>query len=105
MPTGGFLMVATTISPTRASTGRFYVWMAGACALIAFGGFAETYWLQLAQGTFVGGPLLHLHGLLFSAWTLLFLSQTWLAANDQLEHHRAWGVVGISLATAMVFVG
>ncbi|MFL5298059.1 MAG: hypothetical protein ACJ798_16915 [Phenylobacterium sp.] len=98
-------MVATTIPEARTRSGYFYVWMAAACALIAFGGFAETYWLQVAQGTFVGGPLLHLHGLLFSAWTLLFLSQTWLAANDRLEHHRAWGLVGISLATALVFVG
>jgi hypothetical protein len=98
-------MVATTISPVRSSTGYFYVWMAAACALLAFGGFAETYWLQLVQGTFVGGPLLHLHGVLFSAWTLLLLSQTWLAANDRLDHHRAWGLAGISLATALVFVG
>jgi len=98
-------MVATSLSQVRSRTGYFYVWMAAVCAAMAFGGFAETYWLQLAQGTFVGGPLLHLHGALFSAWTLLFLSQTWLAAHDRLDHHRAWGLVGISLATAMVFVG
>jgi hypothetical protein len=98
-------MVATTLSPARVSTGYFYVWMAGVCALIAFGGFAETYWLQLLPGTFVGSPLLHLHGALFSGWTLLLLSQTWLAANGRLDHHRAWGLVGISLATALFFVG
>lgn len=98
-------MVATTITPARTGAGRFYVGMAGVCALVAFGGFAETYWLQLIPGTFVGGPLLHLHGALFSAWTLLLLSQTWLAANGRLDHHRAWGLVGVSLATALVFVG
>ncbi len=32
----------------------FYVWMAGACVLVAFVGFAPTYWLQLAPGTVVG---------------------------------------------------
>jgi len=98
-------MVATAISPARTSTGYFYVWMAAACVAVAFGGFAETYWLQLAAGTFVGGPLLHLHGALFSAWTLLLLSQTWLAAQGRLDHHRAWGLAGISLATALLFVG
>jgi uncharacterized membrane protein YozB (DUF420 family) len=98
-------MVATTISPVRTSTGYFFVWMAAACAAVAFGGFAETYWLQLAAGTFVGGPLLHLHGALFSAWTLLLLSQTWLAAQGRLDHHRAWGLAGISLATGLLFVG
>ena len=83
----------------------FYVWMAGACALIAFGGFAPTYWLQLVPGTFVGSPLLHLHGLLFSAWTLFFLLQTTFVAMGRLDRHRTWGLVGISLATAMVLVG
>lgn len=83
----------------------FSVWMAGAFVLIAFGGFAPTYWLQLPAGTFVGSPLLHLHGLLFSAWTIFFLMQTIFAARGRLDRHRAWGLLGISLATAMVFVG
>lgn len=98
-------MVAAALNPAREKTGYFYVWMAGVCALIAFGGFAPTYWLQLAPGTFIGPPLLHIHGALFSAWTLLLLSQTWLAANGRLDHHRAWGLAGIALASAMVVVG
>ena len=98
-------MVAAAFNPLRETTGYFYVWMAGICALIAFGGFAPTYWLQLAPGTFIGPPLLHIHGALFSAWTLLLLSQTWLAANGRLDHHRAWGLAGIGLASAMVVVG
>jgi hypothetical protein len=85
--------------------GTFYVWMAALFVLIAFSGFAETYWMQIPAGTFTGSPLLHLHGILFSAWTLFFLSQTWLAASGRMQHHRAWGVAGVSLATAMVFVG
>jgi hypothetical protein len=97
-------MVATAVNPARRAMGTFYVWMAALFVLIAFSGFAETYWLQLPAGTFTGSPLLHLHGLLFSAWTLFFLSQTWLAASGRMQHHRAWGVAGVSLATAMVFV-
>lgn len=99
-------MVATTMSPVQARTGRFYFWMSAACALFAWGAFSTTYWIQLAAGTFVGGtPLMHLHAGLFSAWTLLFMWQTWQASNGRIEHHRAWGVAGVSLATAMVFVG
>jgi len=98
-------MVAADIAMARERTGYFYVWMAGICAVIAFGAFAPTYWLQLPAGTFVGPPLLHLHAALFSAWTLLLLSQTWLAANGRLEHHKAWGLAGISLASLMVVVG
>lgn len=98
-------MVAATFASSRQSAGHFYIWMAAACAIIAFGGFAPTYWLQVPAGTFVGPPLLHLHAALFSGWTLLLLSQTVLAARGQLSHHRAWGLTGVSLATAMVFIG
>jgi hypothetical protein len=93
------------MEPVREKVHLFYVWMAAACAVVAFGGFAPTYWLQLPAGTFVGSPLVHIHGALFSSWTLLLLSQTVLAANGRLRNHRAWGLAGISLATAMVFMG
>jgi hypothetical protein len=91
--------------PTREATSGFYVWMAGAAVLVAFGGFAPTYWLQLAPGTFVGAPLLHLHAALFSAWPLYLLLQTTLAARGRVASHRAWGLLGVSLATAMVVTG
>jgi len=96
---------AHAVKPARDATRWFFVWMAGACAFVAFAGFAPTYWLQLPAGTVVGSPLLHLHGLLFSAWTLFVLLQTMFAARGRIERHRAWGLLGISLATAMVLVG
>ena len=89
----------------RPLVSKFYVTMAALFAAIAFGGFFGTYWLQLARGTFTGSPMMHLHGLLFSLWTLFFLSQALLVANRQLKTHRAWGLFGIALATAMVFTG
>lgn len=69
-------MVAMALNSVRDKADRFYIWMAAACALVVFGGFAPTYWLQLPGGTFVGPPLLHIHGILFSAWPLLLLLQT-----------------------------
>ncbi len=98
-------MTAATLAAARPRIGGFYVWMAAACAVIAFGGFAPTYWLQLAPRTVIGPPLMHLHAALFSAWPVLLLSQTVLAANGRLDHHRAWGLAGIALATALVTVG
>jgi hypothetical protein len=96
---------AITDPQARRSAQPFYVWVSAACALLAFGGFAPTYWLQLAPRTFIGSPLVHLHAVLFSAWTLLFVFQTVLAARGRLDRHRAWGLLGVSLATAMVLVG
>ena len=96
-----------TVSAPRARTyvGSFYITMAAIFALVAFLGFAPSFWLKLPSGTFTGSPMLYLHGLLFSIWTLFFLSQAVLVANGRLRNHKAWGLAGISLATAMVFVG
>src|SRR3954465_2422197 len=98
--------MATVTAPiARPNEDRAYVILAGICAAIAFTGFSGTYWLQLPMGTFTGPPLVHLHGLLFSAWTLLFLWQAMLIANRRTMNHRAWGLGGIALASAMVFTG
>jgi len=98
--------MATIARPSaRPLVSKFYITMAAIFVAIAFGGFAGTYWLQLPYGTFTGSPMLHLHGLLFSLWTLFFLSQALLVANGRLRNHKAWGLFGISLATAMLFTG
>jgi hypothetical protein len=98
-------MATVTAAIARSNEDRVYVLLAGLCAAIAFAGFTGTYWLQLPAGTFVGAPLVHLHGLLFSVWTLFFLWQAALIANRRNANHRAWGLAGIVLATAMVFTG
>ena len=89
----------------RRGARRFYPGLSGACLAIAVVGFMPTYWLQLAPGTFDGPPLLHLHAWLFSAWPVYLLMQTLLASRGQVARHRAWGLLGVSLATAMIVVG
>ena len=84
---------------------RFYVWLSAASLALAIVGFMPTYWLQLLPGTFEGSPLVHLHAWLFSAWPLYVVLQTRFAATGQVARHRAWGLLGVSLATAMVTVG
>ena len=98
-------MATIAVPQRRELVSKFYVTMAWIFVAVAFGGFFGTYWLQLARGTFTGSPLLHLHGLLFFSWTLFFLAQATLVANRKLRTHRAWGLFGISLATAMLFTG
>jgi hypothetical protein len=98
-------MSAVVRESTRVNTNRFDVYMAATCTIIAFGGFAPTYWFQLMSGTFVGAPLLHLHGVVFSVWPVLLLVQAVLIARGCPNAHRALGLVGISLATAMVTIG
>lgn len=87
------------------SDARFFVWLAAACVLIGVGGFMPTYWLQVPAGTFIGTPLMHLHGLLFTAWVLLLLVQSWLIQQRRYRNHRSWGLLGVALASMMVAVG
>lgn len=95
-------MNSTNMASVRQDAKWFYVWMAGICVLIAFGGFVPTYWAKLAGGSFRGVPVLHIHGALFFAWTLLFLTQTVFVATGRTPRHRNWGMIGIALATAMM---
>ena len=98
-------MVASTVDVAHARThkDRFYVWMACVFMLIAFGGFIPTYWAKLLTGSFPGAPIHHVHATFFFTWTVFFFVQTMLVANGRIGDHRAWGLAGISLATAMAF--
>jgi hypothetical protein len=87
-----------------ASSRWFYAWMAATCMAIAVIGFVPTYFVPLVQGRFVGPHLVHIHGLIFFAWTALFCVQTWLVASGGVLAHRNWGMLGIALASAMFFI-
>jgi hypothetical protein len=89
----------------QSQTRYFYFYMALACTAIAFLGFAPTYWLPLAKRSFSASPVVHFHGLLFFAWSLYFVFQSWLAASGNFAWHRSMGMIGVSLATAMTIFG
>ncbi|KCZ60932.1 hypothetical protein [Hyphomonas chukchiensis] len=90
---------------TKAATRpQFYVWMAGACLAIAVLGFAPTYALPLATGKFFGPPLIHVHAAILYTWMIYFFVQSSLVARGQVLAHRTWGMLGISIVTAMVFM-
>jgi len=96
-------MVATTVGAAEGGRRRFYVWMGAAFIAIAFLGFIPSFWAKLAAGTFTGHAILYVHGALFFSWTIFVFFQTTRVASGKLADHRTWGVVGVSLATAMVF--
>lgn len=83
----------------------FYFYMALSCMAVAFLGFAPTYWLPMATGSFPSMPVIHFHGMLFFVWTIYFAFQTWLAASGRVARHRTTGLIGVSLATAMTIFG
>jgi hypothetical protein len=84
----------------------FYVGMAVALAVTAFVGFAPSYFLKpLFRPASVLTPLMHVHGLLFAAWTLLLVVQTSLVAAHRTDLHRKLGVAGVGLALLMLAAG
>lgn len=89
----------------RALPRLFFTWMAVVCLLVAFLGFLPTYWLPVTQGSYRAPPIFHIHGLLFSFWTVFYVAQSALASTGRIVRHRAVGLIGISLATAMVVIG
>jgi hypothetical protein len=89
----------------RADTHRFYQRMALLCAAIAFIGFLPTYWAPMWSSTLHIPRIAHFHGMVFFAWTLFFVAQTSLVANGRTAMHRELGLLGIALATAMLFTG
>lgn len=93
------------LNMARSGNHGLYIWMAATFVILSFVLFAPTYWLQIPARSFTGTPLLHLHGILFSVWPLFFLWQVLQAAKGQVERHRAWGLFGIALSTAMIFSG
>jgi hypothetical protein len=84
---------------------RFYLWMAVAMMATAFLGFAPTFWVPLSQGIPERHGVIAVHATLFFGWTLLLIYQGWLASSGRMARHRSVGIIGVSLATAMVIFG
>jgi hypothetical protein len=83
----------------------FYTGMSIASIITVFVGFAPTYYLKGYFGAAPLAPLVHLHGLVFTSWILLFFAQTVLIASHQIGIHRRLGVAGAGLAALLVLVG
>jgi hypothetical protein len=94
-----------SVAGTRQGTRRFYVGMAIAVLITVFLGFSRTYFLKGYYGTPELSLLLHIHGLVFTSWVLLFLAQTTLVATGRTDLHRKLGVGGAVLGALLLIVG
>jgi hypothetical protein len=90
----------------------FYSSTALALAVVVFAGFAQTFYLRSYFGAPVSitgmttmSALTQAHGVIFTAWVLLFVVQTTLVATRNVAVHRKLGFAGAALAAAMVAVG
>jgi hypothetical protein len=98
---------SAALRPPAVTRDRGFLFVAYAlvCFAIAIGGFVPSFWLPAARLGFGGTWLVIFHGVMFSAWSALFLSQTVLVERGRVIDHRAWGLVGISLASMLLLLG
>lgn len=99
------MRTATGALPQLSAERRFHLSMATAMLLLIVAGFGPSYYFT----PFVERPpmlpmtpLVHLHGLVFSAWLLLFLWQVGLVSAGRTALHRKAGPWALALALAMI---
>lgn len=104
--------MATTAVVERVTTERrFFTGMAITMALFVFVGFAPTYYLypvlgvEPVRGPAPLTPLVHLHAAVATAWMLFLIVQTGLIYGRQHAYHMRNGLIGASLALALVVIG
>ena len=97
-------MPITTIPPPsekRRAKGRFYIGMAIVATATALAGFGPA----IVDPTSRRAPLnwaVGVHGVVFGAWLVLFLTQALLVYKGRFALHRQLGYFGVGLAVAMV---
>jgi hypothetical protein len=84
---------------------RFYSHVAVALAAFVIAAFLRTYYLRFLSGLPPLSLLMHVHGLLFTAWVLLFVAQTRLVVAQRVDLHKKLGIAGAALAVAVFAVG
>jgi hypothetical protein len=74
--------------------------------LLILAGFGRTYYVR---GFFNAPPLpsglVHLHGLLMSAWVVLFVTQVYLISSKEIRLHQRLGYGGVALGALIIATG
>jgi hypothetical protein len=84
---------------------RFFAAMAIVMAVATFVGFAPSYYLAPVFGAKPLSALVHIHGIIFTAWILLYVTQTVLISAGRADIHRITGYTAVGLAVVMVPLG
>lgn len=89
----------------RVVRSRFYPLIGSVLVALIFMGFARTYYLRFLSDLPPLRLLVHLHGLVFTAWLVLFFTQVKLIARHDYRTHQKLGIAGAVLAIAVVTIG
>ncbi len=90
----------------RSSDRRLYLAAAIVFPLIVIIGFGRTYYFKMLTGSpAVPSTLVHLHGIVMSAWVAFFIVQVLLIRTKRAKVHMSLGMLGVALAMVLVVVG
>jgi hypothetical protein len=99
-------MATTPNFHRRVSDRPLYLLAAVLIPLIVLAGFARTYYLK---GFFAAPALpsfiVHVHGIVMTAWVVLFIVQVTLVAKRRTKTHQQLGILGAVIAALVVIVG
>jgi hypothetical protein len=85
---------------------RLFKAVAIAFPLIVLAGFGRTYYVRgLFDVPPIASILVHVHGVLMTAWVVLFAMQVWLVSSKRIWLHQRLGYAGIGLGSLIVIVG
>jgi hypothetical protein len=98
--------MATYAAPAGLNAERkFFLGIALALAICTFAGFSRSYYLMQWTGAHELPWIVHVHGVLFTVWVLLFGLQAGLISRERHDVHVVTGSFGIALAAAMIVLG
>jgi hypothetical protein len=98
-------MSTHTVAAKCRSARSFYTGIAVVLAIIVFIGFAPTFYLKAFTTAPSLSSLVWVHGLLFTGWIMLLVTQTTLVAKDRVDVHMRLGIFGAVVGVTMVAVG
>ena len=89
---------ASSRKPRPAAGSRFYIAMGVVGLFAALTGFATTFFMPVAAGTFHAPLVVYLHGACAFAWVIIFAIQPWLIRRRNFGQHKQLGYAGLGVA-------
>jgi hypothetical protein len=83
----------------------FFATMTCLAFAIVFAGFAPTFYLKEFFDTPPLEPIVHVHGVAFTAWPMLVVTQVLLIRSGNYALHRTLGQLGLLIVAVMVITG
>ena len=98
-------MATSAASAARFRDRRFYLFVTILTAAIVFAGFARTFFLNGFFAKLHLPSLFILHGVVFSSWLVLLVTQSALVSAKQIRIHQKLGYASIAIVASMFTLG